>query len=317
VVSFLFAGIALLVILPILYFLPLGFSLKGKSVIFVLSLVISLVGLIATPILQLWQIGLILLLFVSLAAYLLTNKIERFMEVPTEEDSELPLADQAVISENVNDAFSYIATSDTKQEETTEPEQIGIFAKAMRQAGEAKPSALFGNNQSVNDDNDFALFTEEVAVTREDVAKESNDKESESSYLADMEDLLVVEEKVDKPKPPTDKHEIAEISVDDVRSTPTRLQGNLSLGEDELAEVPGVDEIQVDEIESRPTAVLKSQEESEDFLAELDEIPEVVFDEKETKEPKKETELDEDFWNRLLEDDVLEVIDDKELEKVK
>ena len=137
-VSFLFAGIALLVLLPILYFLPLGFSLKGKGVIFALSLVISLVGLIATPILQLWQIGLILLLFVGLAAYLLTNKIEGFMEVPTEEATDLMQpVDQAAISENVNDAFSYIATSDTKHEDTIETEQTGIFAKAMRQAGEA------------------------------------------------------------------------------------------------------------------------------------------------------------------------------------
>ena len=318
-VSFLFAGIALLVLLPILYFLPLGFSLKGKGVIFALSLVISLVGLIATPILQLWQIGLILLLFVGLAAYLLKNKIEGFMEVPTEEATDLMQpVDQAIISENVNDAFSYIATSDTKHEDAIETEQTGIFAKAMRQAGEAKPSALFGNDYSDNDDHDCAIFTEEVAATSEDVDHDSNEEESETSYLADMEDLLVVEEKIEKSKSPIDKyHEIAEIPVDDVKSTPTRLQGNLTLDEDELAEIPGVDEVQVDKIESKPTSVLKSQEDSEDFLDELAEIPEVDLEKEEFKEDKKESELDADFWNKLLEQDELEIIDDEELEKVK
>lgn len=286
--------------------------------IFALSLLISLVGLIATPILQLWQIGLILLLFVGLAAYLLRNKMDRFLEVATEEGNELlQPVNQTVIPENVNDAFSYIATSDQKQKETTEPEQTGILAKALRQAGEAKPSILFGNGKSDKDGLDLTLFTEEIAATSEAVDHEINQEESETSYLADMEELLAVEENVESLKPITDKHELAEIPVDNVKSAPTRLQGNLTLDEDELAEIPGFDEVNVNEIQSKPTAVLKSQEKSEDFLDELDEIPEVDFHNKDTKEQTKETALDAEFWNQLLEEDELEIIDDEELEKVK
>ncbi len=109
------AGISLLILIPILYFIPIGFTLKGKVLIAVASFLIGLIGIGASLVIPLWQTGLILLLLVFVSAYLLIKQGTEWLYLPEVnqdpffvEEKEI---DQHPVKE-LNDTYSYIAFSD-------------------------------------------------------------------------------------------------------------------------------------------------------------------------------------------------------------
>lgn len=122
--SLLFAGISLLILFPILYFLPLGFTIKGKVFIVVASFVTGLVGLAASVVFPLWQTALILMLFVSTATYLINKQGKKWLYLPevyydpffVPEITPDPPVKEVVVT----NSYSYIAHSDNKVESEAE-----------------------------------------------------------------------------------------------------------------------------------------------------------------------------------------------------
>ncbi|MBM4762450.1 phage holin family protein [Bacillus sp. B15-48] len=80
----LFSAVALLILVPIIYFLPLGFTFKGKIRILVAALFISLFSAFTAPIFASWQTIVIAVLLISLVSYLMAKKSTNDVE-PTEE----------------------------------------------------------------------------------------------------------------------------------------------------------------------------------------------------------------------------------------
>lgn len=113
--SLLFAGVSMLILLPILYFLPLGFTNKGKVFIVVASLLIGLLGIVSVAVLPLWQTGLILLIFVSALVYLLSKRDLEWLyqaEMEYEDPFHMEEEEESQPVKVINDNYQYIASSE-------------------------------------------------------------------------------------------------------------------------------------------------------------------------------------------------------------
>ncbi|WP_404329433.1 hypothetical protein [Mesobacillus maritimus] len=270
--SLIFASIALLIMIPIMYFLPLGFSFRGKLLIIAASLMISVVGLLATPILSLWQSGLIVVLLIGVSTYLMNGKIPVLGE-SIEEESPIDLnqVNEPVLGD-VPDVYSYIASSDLATNDSDIHVTESLVEKAMRQTSRQKTPSLFARHSDEEDTDDIEMefiSLNEVAATSEQPA---DDLVLGHSYLGDMEETLFVE---------TEEEDTAEKS--------STVQEELEL---DAHEEQGMDE--------------------KSTFDELDDLPELDFnDDLVNEDESKKANLDEDFWSNLLEDEELEVLEEK------
>ncbi len=83
-----FTVIAAVILVPFLYFLPAGLSLKGKFFLLGFSIVFSLLGVWASEIMPMWKTISLLILLLLLLAYVLANRLQTalFAGVNTEEE---------------------------------------------------------------------------------------------------------------------------------------------------------------------------------------------------------------------------------------
>ncbi len=79
--NYLFALASLIIIVPLLHIIPLGFSRKGKFIIITTSLSLATLGLLANTILGWWQIALLILTLVIISSFLLDRKIHHLLFV--------------------------------------------------------------------------------------------------------------------------------------------------------------------------------------------------------------------------------------------
>ncbi|NMD70535.1 hypothetical protein HHO41_09545 [Bacillus sp. DNRA2] len=115
--SYILAGVSLLILIPILYFLPLGFTIKGKVFVVLASLLIGMFGLISAAVFPLWQTGLILLLFVSSLAYLMSKRNLAWMYLQEDDDIDPFSIDEEEeeaesILPEIKPSYTYIAISE-------------------------------------------------------------------------------------------------------------------------------------------------------------------------------------------------------------
>lgn len=72
--SLVIAIISLLIILPIIYFLPIGFTKKGKLLILFCAFIVFSIGIALETVMSVWQTGLVLILLAIGASYLIGKK---------------------------------------------------------------------------------------------------------------------------------------------------------------------------------------------------------------------------------------------------
>ncbi|MCC3356555.1 hypothetical protein [Bacillus sp. REN16] len=72
--SLLFAIISLLLILPIIYFIPFGFTKKGKIIILISAFIVFIIGLAARTVMSVWQTGIVLILLAIGVTYILATR---------------------------------------------------------------------------------------------------------------------------------------------------------------------------------------------------------------------------------------------------
>lgn len=275
--SLIFASIAMLIIIPVMYFLPLGFSFRGKLLIIAASLMISLVGLLATPIMSLWQSGMIVVLLIGVSTYFMNGKIPLSGE-PIEEESpnnDLNQVNEPVVGDGP-DVYSYIASSDLVTNESDVLANESLVEKAMRQNNNRKTPSLFArqsDEEEIDETEMEFISISEVAATNEQLA---DDSALTHSYLGDMEESLLIEGE-----------------EEDTAENNSTVQGD--------GEIHAPDELVKDQLD----------------MDELDELPELDFnDDLVNENESKEANLDEDFWSNLLEEEEeLEVLEEKK-EKV-
>lgn len=70
-----YAFITILLLIPILYFVPLGFNFKGKLIIAGLSFLLAVIGLYSNKLYPLWQTVIMLLLLAAIITYFIEKKL--------------------------------------------------------------------------------------------------------------------------------------------------------------------------------------------------------------------------------------------------
>ncbi|KKK33052.1 hypothetical protein WQ57_24190 [Mesobacillus campisalis] len=331
----LFAGIAMVILVPVIYFLPLGFSLRGKVYIVTASLLIAAVGLLAASIMPLWQTFLIEVLLIGFTAYFLFKRIESILQAPDDMEQETYQQLEESRFESLNDTYNHIALSENWASELVE-EEPGLLKKAMRQAGEPKFSILIGNQKEntarQTDDMPMNAFAE-VAASKEEASIEVVSQETENNTDGDPEDLsheFLVDNETEIEQETIESEALQQV---DHGSTHNNVQYIEQKTETESSYLAEMEDLLIIEDEDLLQASPVLQEDSEDLegldfgdeIAEShieqptpslsdyasDELPELEFDDIPLEKETPESQLDEEFWSSLLEEDELEVLDEK------
>lgn len=71
--------VSLLILVPIIYFLPLGLTNKGKGIVIIIAFIFANLAILAKNSFSLWQTGLIILLLTFLTVYILDKKFSKFL----------------------------------------------------------------------------------------------------------------------------------------------------------------------------------------------------------------------------------------------
>ncbi|TCJ02440.1 hypothetical protein [Cytobacillus praedii] len=77
--NLLLATLSLVILVPIIYFLPLGLSSKGKIVVTFVSFFLAIIGLLAQLSFPLWQTSLVLLVLVFLSSIVIDSRLRKII----------------------------------------------------------------------------------------------------------------------------------------------------------------------------------------------------------------------------------------------
>ncbi len=182
---------ATLILSLFIAFLPIGLTIKGKVFVILSGLILALVGLEAAAFVPSWQAGLILLLLVILAAYLLDSRLAAVIYKAA-----------AIFEEDMKDALPEFI--DFGKKETGRSPEIDLSDLAVNEtelpsnsqlAESTDGHSLIKQPQMAKEENDLAeTLEDDIAFlhkrTDPEIAEASMDSEIEAGYLSDIEDLL-------------------------------------------------------------------------------------------------------------------------------
>ncbi|TMU85712.1 hypothetical protein FGG79_10920 [Bacillus sp. BHET2] len=80
---YLFSILALVLLLPILYFIPIGISVKGKIMIASVAFGLTLLGLVASSQYPIWMIGIMLLVLLGISSYMIEQRFSGLLALAT------------------------------------------------------------------------------------------------------------------------------------------------------------------------------------------------------------------------------------------
>ncbi|MFC5733676.1 hypothetical protein [Cytobacillus gottheilii] len=270
-ISFILAAISLIVIIPLVIYLPLGLTKKGKVMMTVLSFSFALLGIAGQSVMELWKLLLILLLLVVMSGYLMMKRSEQFLAAEATADTAFPLYNQddhqeykekeaeeevspiedhdSVIEmietdhdeENVLEVFEaeiIVPVADSKQTDAV------VLAEKAEAESETEAEAVDGQLDEIDFDQ---IRLTELAQDKETLAideKEDESKDAELSYIGELESLMSddnpviqVEQKYEENLPgKTEENEFSlglELEDDDF-IIPASVENETSTSEQEL-----------------------------------------------------------------------------------
>jgi hypothetical protein len=199
--SFLWAIGSLLILVPIIYFLPLGITLRGKWLVIIISFILGLTGLLAKTIFPLWKTILMLLLLMGIVVYFIEKKLGTvlFLESPNPETKKEnnPLEEQMgdwEISEKLVEQFS------SKEEVEVPPENDqGNYKDDSFIEPISEPSlpvaitSLEKENDQLDEwDEDISFIQDrnQLLEDKDDFMEEVDITSQEEMYVAEFEELM-------------------------------------------------------------------------------------------------------------------------------
>ncbi|MFJ7851009.1 hypothetical protein ACIQZM_19595 [Peribacillus sp. NPDC097206] len=165
-----FAGISLVLLIPIVYVLPLSLTFKGKLVIIGGAVAVSLAGLVVANNYSLWQALFLLTLLLLLALFLIGKVIEPLMLPNQEEASDFyeRYNDSAVLIETSRDRASL---SKIEESEAEQKEKMGFESSEHHVAVSEERVQETEEEQEFVDD-EIVVFEAEFLDTRTDDLEE-------------------------------------------------------------------------------------------------------------------------------------------------
>ncbi|MFJ7828993.1 hypothetical protein ACIQXU_02150 [Peribacillus sp. NPDC097284] len=187
-----FAGISLVLLIPIVYVLPLSLTFKGKLVIIGGAVAVSLAGLVVANNYPLWQALLLMTLLLFFALFLIGKKIEPLMLSNQEEASDFyeRYNDSAVLIETSRDRASL---SKIEESEAEQKEKMG-YESSEHHVAVSKERVQETEEEQEFADDEIVVFEAEFLDTRtndlEEVESISEIEVPVKSEISDIEKLL-------------------------------------------------------------------------------------------------------------------------------
>jgi hypothetical protein len=228
------------VLMLITFFMPLGFTLKGKFSIVIIGFVLALVGLIASATFPLWQIILLLVVLVFFTAYIMDSRIgESLFKAEFSVSEELADEEETLTQ--------YLGNNEMKNDNILGIDTLNIPNKEFMSNDKTIQKQLESENgkapELVEEDISFFLGP--------DAYLENKDKteENDLGYLSDIELMFNEEQKENLETSWLDElDELSSITIDQRKfSIETQENSNLSssailLGAKEAAATKAQDE---------------------------------------------------------------------------
>lgn len=303
--------LSLIVLVPILYFLPIGLSNKGKGLVIIVAFMFANLGILAKSSFSLWQTGLIIFLLTIVTVYLLDKKFnkfifstgmdeEKYVELPSENVDELEFVTEnsglvsnvsaeeitsASLAMNVEEIQDVVVANTTPSmiEDGFEIEELTFsLDKPEQNKNEGPEEILTETNSSSTDEMSEIELDEEISflesrdISVDDIEVLSKEEETYSEgYMSEIEQLLA-----------GDLMEDELVSEED--QTSERLEENNTEKETSLSmsELGDIEEIPVlamleEGLEETDLTMFEADEIEEDFEI-LDEVDEETGAEEKT-----------------------------------
>jgi hypothetical protein len=257
---YLFSLLALILLLPILYFIPIGISVKGKLLIAGIAFGLTLLGLVASTQYSIWMIGIMLMILLGLSSYMIEQRFSGLIVLTagTEMDSgEEPVQivhdhkglkdhlhnkkDESQVEDTVDSTQVEVEMAPIEMEDLYEIEvdvaeeesenDTSIEQDEPLQASEIKEIIPTVETESIKVDDDESEWFIENANEYEDIGKmNETEEENESSDIV----LSEIERLINEPDETIEyeKEEMKEAFEDDSEAVED-LEGLLA-SEDEL-----------------------------------------------------------------------------------
>ncbi|WP_284036114.1 hypothetical protein [Neobacillus sp. 114] len=231
--SLIWAGLAIPVLILIVSFIPLGFTLRGKFIIILASFVFALAGIAAVSITPLWQTGLIILVLVFFAAYLFDQRMGKVMYQETAMLDERMLKEEPEkkISNGLNRALKEDSVLDEvslKYRDGDIENKINL-KKINHKSEELDEEISFllqrdigefsGQTGEINETlNHLSAIKSQVEIdSKNELQRETNEQSPDISYLSEIESLLEMEseEQLKEPAELQEIHTLAPIGFEE------------------------------------------------------------------------------------------------------
>jgi hypothetical protein len=185
---------SMLVLILILFFLPLGFTIKGRLMLCVASFILALGGLTAATTFPLWQTALLLGLLIFFIAYFIQSKMGTFIykenlsfaDVYNNYEDAAPVNGrhlEDVLNDNLLDiSVGDILVPSFENLEVKSKNEINPISEQTK--GEHSEDHL---TDIVDEDISFLLDRNDETIVEEN----TEDQASESNYLSEIEGMLV------------------------------------------------------------------------------------------------------------------------------
>ncbi|MBU8879572.1 hypothetical protein BGM26_11300 [Bacillus sp. FJAT-29790] len=206
--TYLFALASLIILVPFVYFLPLGLTKKGKLVVLAVSFGLAALGLTANAIFEWWQITLLVFTLAILSSFLLDKKINHLIFV-----------DQSEGSSSASDVHAKSLDGDLLDNMGTvnETKQMNVESEIIKENDEYLEEQLVAiRDDEAND----SVNASQLAVSKNDHIALEEDEEYISELFAEtqIEKIDELEQHTDDTLINFDKEEITDIITEEIDS---------------------------------------------------------------------------------------------------
>ncbi|MDN3018504.1 hypothetical protein PH210_20175 [Paenibacillus sp. BSR1-1] len=184
---------AMLVLMLIIAFLPIGFTLRGKIYLVLASFILALGGLGAVTSFPLWQSALMIFLLILVTAYIMNSRLAAVFysqEIDSMEDDYKDESPESFDIVKQPENSTDLDMIDLGEIEITAPSTEKI-ENIYEDSHELQPQMLEENDELADIEVEEVSFLDEQPEIQ--LVETSKDIEPEEGYLADIESLLLEE----------------------------------------------------------------------------------------------------------------------------
>ncbi|WML47372.1 hypothetical protein RCG23_18175 [Neobacillus sp. PS3-34] len=190
--SLLWGAASLVILVPVIYFLPLGITKKGKLIVILTAFFVALLGQVASMIIALSQVFLILFLLVLLFSYILDQRMASLMfgketaSVKKKESEEFYYGSSSV---NLEPTVSLQESFDEIESDITPLDEALLVSEKPVAPITSSSGDMVSADIELEDDISF-LLTREMEQEIHDESQGYEDHNRSSEYIEEIEDIF-------------------------------------------------------------------------------------------------------------------------------